>query len=215
MATGATTKPLNDQDLRDLGFGAVVSRLLNAQRIKTTVLDIDAKQIDLIRRLGFKVFYGDATRLELLRSAGVEKAKLLIIAIDDVDKSVQLTQTVQHEFPNLTMLVRAKDRDHAYQLINLGVRYIFRETLDSSLDLSVQALRLLGFGAYRANRAARTFKAYDEESVRDLAAFVNSDEKDFLGEIRRRVRTLDELFEAERAGQAFRYDKGWDPPRPS
>jgi len=196
-------------------FGAVVSRLLNAQRIKTTVLDIDAEQIDLIRRLGFKVFYGDATRLELLRSAGVEKAKLLIIAIDDVDKSVQLTQTVQREFPNLTILVRAKDRAHAYQLINLGVRYIFRETLDSSLDLSVQALRLLGFGAYRAHRAARTFKAYDEESVRHLAAFVNSDEKDFLGEIRRRVHTLDELFEAERAGQAFRYDKGWDPPRPS
>jgi voltage-gated potassium channel Kch len=151
-------------------FGAVVSRLLNAQRIKTTVLDIDAEQIDLIRRLGFKVFYGDATRLELLRSAGAEKAKLLIIAIDDADKSVQLTRTVQQEFPNLTMLVRAKDRDHAYQLINLGVRYIFRETLDSSLDLSVQALRLLGFGAYRAHRAARTFKAYDEESVRHLAA---------------------------------------------
>jgi monovalent cation:proton antiporter-2 (CPA2) family protein len=194
-------------------FGAVVSRMLNAQHIKTTVLDIDAEQIDLIRRLGFKVFYGDATRLDLLRSAGVEKAKLLIIAIDDVDKSVQLTQTVQREFPNLTMLVRAKDRDHAYQLINLGVRYIFRETLDSSLDLSIQALRLLGFGGYRAYRAARTFKTYDEESVRHLAAFVNSDEKDFVGEIRRRVRTLDELFEAERAGQAFRYDKGWDPPR--
>ena len=140
---------------------------------------------------------------------------LLIIAIDDVDKSIQLTQIVQHEFPNLTMLVRAKDRDHAYQLINLGVRYIFRETLDSSLDLSVQALRLLGFGAYRAHRAARTFKVYDEESVRHLAAFVSSDEKDFLGEIRRRVRSLDELFEAERAGQAFRYDQGWDPPRAS
>ena len=196
-------------------FGAVVSRLLNAQRIKTTVLDIDAEQIDLVRRLGFKVFYGDATRLELLRSAGAEKAKLLIIAIDDVDKSIQLTETVQHEFPNLTMLVRAKDRDHAYKLINLGVKYIFRETLDSSLDLSIQALRLLGFGAYQAHRAAKTFKAYDEESVRHLAAFANSDEKDFLGEIRRRVRTLDELFEAERAGQAFRYDKGWDPPRGS
>ncbi|MGA8655844.1 MAG: monovalent cation:proton antiporter-2 (CPA2) family protein [Chthoniobacterales bacterium] len=194
-------------------FGAVVSRLLNAQRIKTTVLDIDGEQIDLVRRLGFKVFYGDATRLELLRSAGAEKARLLIIAIDDVDKSIQLTETVQRVFPNLTMLVRAKDRDHAYKLINLGVNYIFRETLDSSLDLSIQALRLLGFGAYRAHRAAKTFKAYDEESVRQLAAFANSDEKDFLGEIRRRVRTIDELFEAERAGQAFRYDAGWDPPR--
>ncbi len=87
-------------------FGAVVSRLLNAQSIKTTVLDIDAEQIDLVRRLGFKVFYGDATRLELLRSAGAEAARLLIIAIADVDKSIQLTQTVQHEFPNLTMLVK-------------------------------------------------------------------------------------------------------------
>jgi len=195
-------------------FGAVVSRLLNAQRIKTTVLDIDAEQIDLIRRLGFKVFYGDATRLELLRSAGAEKAKLLIIAIDDVDKSIELTEKAQREFPNLTMLVRAKDRDHAYKLINMGVNYIFRETLDTSLDLTIQALRLLGFGAYRAHRAAKTFKTYDEESVRYLAGFTDSDEKDFLGEVRRRVRTLDELFEAERAGQAFRYDKGWDPPVP-
>jgi len=112
------------------------------------------------------------------------------------------------------MLVRAKDRDHAYKLINMGVNYIFRETLDTSLDLTIQALRLLGFGAYRAHRAAKTFKTYDEESVRYLAGFTDSDEKDFLGEVRRRVRTLDELFEAERAGQAFRYDKGWDPPVP-
>jgi len=195
-------------------FGVVVSRLLNAQRIKTTVLDIDAEQIELVRRLGFKVFYGDATRLELLRSAGAEKAKLLIITIDDVDKSIELTEKAQREFPNLTMLVRAKDRDHAYKLINMGVNYIFRETLDTSLDLTIQALRLLGFGAYRAHRAAKTFKTYDEESVRYLAGFTDSDEKDFLGEVRRRVRTLDELFEAERAGQAFRYDKGWDPPVP-
>jgi monovalent cation:proton antiporter-2 (CPA2) family protein len=194
-------------------FGAVVSRLLNAQRIGTTVLDIDAEQIDLVRRLGFKVFYGDATRLELLRSAGAEHAKMLIIAIDDVDKSVQLAETVKREFPNLTMLVRAKDREHAYKLVNLGVKYVFRETLDTSLDLSIQALRLLGFGAYRANRAARTFKAYDEESVRQLAAFATADEKDFLGEVRRRVRFLDDLFEAERSGQPFASDTGWDPPR--
>ena len=194
-------------------FGTVVSRLLNAQRIRTTVLDIDAEQIDLVRRIGFKVFYGDATRLDLLRSAGAAEAKILIIAIDDPEKSVQLAETVQKEFPNLTLLVRAKDREHAYKLINLGVKYIFRETLDSSLDLSVQALRLLGFGAYRAHRAARTFKGYDEESVRQLAGFANLDEKDFLGEVRRRVRFLDELFEAERSGQPFSADAGWDRPQ--
>ncbi|MBV8968987.1 MAG: NAD-binding protein, partial [Verrucomicrobia bacterium] len=177
-----------------------------------TVLDIDAEQIDLIRRIGFKVFYGDATRLDLLRSAGAANAKILIIAIDDPEKSVQLVETVQKEFPNLTLLVRAKDREHAYKLINLGVKHIFRETLDTSLDLTVQALRLLGFGAYRAHRAARIFKGYDEESVRHLAGFVNLDEKDFLGEIRRRVRFLDDLFEAERSGQPFSVDAGWDRP---
>jgi hypothetical protein len=111
------------------------------------------------------------------------------------------------------MLVRAKDREHAYRLVNLGIKYMFRETLDTSLDLSIQALRLLGFGAYRAHRAARTFKTYDEDSVRQLAAFANADEKDFLGEVRRRVRFLDDLFEAERSGQPFTSDTGWDPPR--
>jgi monovalent cation:proton antiporter-2 (CPA2) family protein len=194
-------------------FGTVVSRLLNAQQIRTTVLEIDAEQIDLIRRIGFKVFYGDATRLDLLRSAGAADAKILIIAIDDPEKSVQLVETVQKEFPNLTLLVRAKDREHAYKLINLGIKHVFRETLDTSLDLSVQALRLLGFGAYRAHRAARTFKDYDEESVRHLAAFANLDEKDFLGEVRRRVRFLDDMFEAERARQPFSVDVGWDPPK--
>jgi voltage-gated potassium channel Kch len=180
-------------------YGAVIARLLNSQNIKTTVLDFDPEQVDLIRKIGFKVFYGDATRHEMLAAAGAAQAKLLLIAINDVEASLGLVQLAQKHFPNLNLLVRAYDREHAYRLIKMGVRNIFRETLESSLEMSVEALRLLGFGAYRAYRAAHTFKEYDEETVRVLAEYYGTDEKDFLGQVRKRVQTLDELFESERA----------------
>jgi len=194
-------------------YGVVVGRLLNAQGIKTTVLDFDPEQVDLIRKIGFKVFYGDATRHEMLAAAGAEQAKLLVIAIDDVEGSLRLVGLAQKHFPNLTLLVRAKDREHAYRLIKMGVKSVFRETLESSLEMSVQALRVLGFGAYRAYRAAHTFKEYDEETVRILAEYYGTDEKDFIGQIRKRVQTLDELFESERIGATRPEDTGWERPK--
>jgi monovalent cation:proton antiporter-2 (CPA2) family protein len=193
-------------------YGAVVARLLNAQKIKTTVLDFDPEQVDLIRKIGFKVFYGDATRHELLAAAGASQAKLLLIAIDDIESSLGLVRLAQTHFPNLTLLVRAKDREHAYRLIKMGVKNVFRETLESSLEMSVQALRILGFGAYRAYRAAHTFKEYDEETVRILAEYYGTDEKDFLGQIRKRVQTLDELFESERSVTPGP-DSAWERPK--
>jgi glutathione-regulated potassium-efflux system ancillary protein KefC len=124
---------------------------------------------------------------------------------------VSLAQT---HFPNLTLLVRAKDREHAYRLIKLGVKNIFRETLESSLELTIQALRVLGFGAYRAHRAAHTFKQYDEETVELLSEYYGTDEKDFLGRVRKRVQTLDELFESERNASSVQpQDLGWDRPK--
>lgn len=194
-------------------YGAVVGRLLNAQGIKTTVLDFDPEQVDLIRKIGIKVFYGDATRHEMLEAAGAAEAKLLVVAIDDVEGSLRLVELAQKHFPNLTLLVRAKDREHAYRLIKIGVKDIFRETLESSLELGVQALRVLGFGAYRAHRAAHRFKEYDEETVRILSQYYGTDEKDFLGQVRKRVQTLDELFETERSGPTRPEDAGWDRPK--
>jgi monovalent cation:proton antiporter-2 (CPA2) family protein len=193
-------------------YGAVVARLLNAQKIKTTVLDFDPEQVDLIRKIGFKVFYGDATRHEMLAAAGAAQAKLLLIAIDDIEGSLGLVRLAQTHFPNLTLLVRAKHREHAYRLIKMGVKNVFRETLESSLEMSVQALRILGFGAYRAYRAAHTFKEYDEETVRILAEYYGTDEKDFLGQIRKRVQTLDELFESERSVTPGP-DAAWERPK--
>jgi monovalent cation:proton antiporter-2 (CPA2) family protein len=192
-------------------FGHIVGRVLHLQGIKATVLDHDAQQVELVRKLGIKVFYGDASRLELLRAAGAENAKLMIVAIDDEEKSLLIVEAVQKHFPNLKILARAVGRDHAYRLLDRGVNNIFRETLGSSLDLSVAALRLLGFRAYEATRAAISFREYDEQSVRELAQYAG-DRSQFIAKAREEIRSLEQLFEAERR-RVRHSDTGWDPPK--
>jgi glutathione-regulated potassium-efflux system protein KefB len=195
-------------------FGHIIGRILKNHGVKTTVLDLDADQVELVRKIGVKVYYGDATRAELLRSAGAEKAKLFVIAIDDEDKSLELVETIRRDFPHLKILTRANGRDHAYRLIQKGLstREIFRETLGSSLDLSIEALRTLGFPAYQVHRAVRWFRRYDEESVAHLAKFA-SDPDALISAARERVRTIDELFASERHGITMLSDAGWDPPK--
>ena len=148
-------------------------------------------------------------------AAGAAQAKLLVIAIDDVDGSLDLVRLAQKHFPKLKLLVRANDREHAYRLIKLGIKDIYRETLESSLQMSIQAMQVLGFRAYQAHRAAHKFKEYDEETVRLLAEYYGTDEKDFIGRVRKRVQTLDELFEAEGTGAVNPVDFGWDRPKTS
>jgi monovalent cation:proton antiporter-2 (CPA2) family protein len=194
-------------------FGHIVGRVLNLQGVKTTVLDLDADQVDLVRKLGVKVFYGDASRLELLQAAGAESAKLLIIAIDDEEKSMEMVEMAQKHFPNLQILARAAGRDHAYRLLKNGVKHIYRETLGSSLDLSVNALRLLGFRAYEAQRAAKAFRDYDEQTVRELAQY-SEDETQLIARAKEQIRSLDEIFEMERHCNRPS-DAGWDPPSPT
>jgi monovalent cation:proton antiporter-2 (CPA2) family protein len=191
-------------------FGHIVGRILNLQGIRTTVLDLDPDQVELVRKLGAKVFYGDASRLELLQAAGADKAKLMIVAIDDEEKSLVIVDTVQKHFPNMQILARATGRDHAYRLLSHGVEHIFRETLGSSLDLSVAALRMLGFRAYEAQRAAKAFRDYDEQTVRELAQY-SEDESKYIAKARERIRSLDEIFKMERH-RARHSDSGWDPP---
>jgi monovalent cation:proton antiporter-2 (CPA2) family protein len=194
-------------------FGHIVGRVLNLKGVKTTVLDLDADQVALVRKLGLKVFYGDASRLELLRAAGANQAKLLIVAVDDEEKSLLIIETAQKYFPNLKIFARAIGRDHAYRLIDQGIENIFRETLGSSLDLSVAALRALGFRAYEAQRAARFFRDYDEQSVRALAPYAKN-QKELISQARERIQTLEQLMEAERSRVRYS-DTGWEPPVPS
>ncbi len=174
-------------------FGHIVGRLLRANRIGTTVLDLDAEQVEIVRRLGIKVFYGDATRLDLLKAAGAAHAKLIVIAIDDEGKSVALAATVQKHFPHLKIFARAVGRVHAYEYQKRGIMTFYRETLGSSLDLGVDVLRTLGHSEERARHAARVFKAHDEQGVRDLAQFWEDDDA-YLKNARLHIEAFERMF---------------------
>ena len=191
-------------------FGHIVGRLLRANGVGTTVLDLDADQIEIIRRLGIKVFYGDATRLDLLHAAGAARAKLIVIAIDDEAKAVELAETVQKHFPNLKIFARASGRVHAYQFQKRGVTTFYRETLASSLDLGVDVLRTLGFRAHQAHRAAQVFKQHDESAVRDLAQYWEDDAR-YFSEARRQIDAFDRMFANDAPGRRAFNDRGWEP----
>lgn len=179
-------------------FGHIVGRLLRANGIGTTVLDLDAEQVGIVRRLGIKVFYGDATRLELLYAAGATQAKIIIIAIDDEQKSVALVETVQKHFPHLKIFARAVGRVHAYEYQKRGIQSFYRETLGSSLDLGIDVLRELGLRRSQAVRAATLFKRHDEQSVRELAQFWDDDDAYFKN-ARQHIEAFEQMFASDAA----------------
>jgi CPA2 family monovalent cation:H+ antiporter-2/glutathione-regulated potassium-efflux system protein KefB len=191
-------------------FGAIVGRLLRANGVEATVLDLDSDRVDLLRKLGLKVFYGDASRLDLLHAAGADKAKLIVLALDNPEKNRELVATVQKHFPQLTILARAPGRPAAYELIEAGVEHVFRDKLDSALRLGVEALHLLGFRRHHAYRAAQTFRRHDEEALRDLAA-MRHDQALYLGAARQRIEDLEKLLRGDLADGGEMRDVGWDP----
>ena len=138
-------------------FGQIINRLLVANGIPTVVLDHEAAQVDNVRKINMKSYYGDATRLDLLETAGIEHARLLVIAIDDKDRTTELIKLVRRSFPHIYILARAYDRGHAYQLRHAGAHGIVSETYHSALDLGEQALIALGFHPDRARQQKETF----------------------------------------------------------
>ncbi len=190
-------------------FGSIVGRLLLANGVGTTVLDIDSDRVDLLRKLGLKVFYGDASREDLLRSAGAEQARLLIVALDSGEKCAELVATARRLFPHLTLLTRVPGRGAAYELLDAGLEHVFRDKLDSSLRTGVEALRLLGFRGYQAHRAAQTFRRHDEAALRELAA-MRHDQALYINTARQRIRDLEELLQNDLRDAAESRDAGWD-----
>jgi voltage-gated potassium channel Kch len=190
-------------------FGSVVGRLLRANGVGATVLEYDSDHVELLRKLGLKVFYGDASRRDLLRSAGAEQARLLILAVDDHQRTLGLVSTIKKHFPHLTILARAAGRTEAYELLDAGVQHVYRETLDTSLRLGVDALRLLGARSYQAHRAARTFRRHDEESVVELAQ-MRHDQSKYLSEAKQRIQSLEQILLDELHWQPDERDAGWD-----
>lgn len=192
-------------------FGQIVGRLLHANKIGTTVLDYKPSQIEMVRRFGYKVFYGDASRIDLLHAAGAEDAKLFILAIDDKDKALEIAETVKKHFPNLEIIARSFDRRHSYELMNLGVKIIKRETFNSALELGEAALKLLGFYNYQAHRAALTFKHHDEKTLVDLHEHWGDDEA-FLIQTRLKNQDLLELLSSDEEDIEGDMDHSWERP---
>jgi glutathione-regulated potassium-efflux system ancillary protein KefC len=149
-------------------FGRTVGRLLHANGIPTTILDYDPDRIEAVRRFGYKVYYGDASRHDVLEIAGAEHARLLIVAVDDQEMALQVVEQARKHYPHLVILSRADDNGHAYELMRRGVQLFRREYYASALHLGEDALKQLGFGAYRAKQAANIFNDYDQELLQKL-----------------------------------------------
>jgi CPA2 family monovalent cation:H+ antiporter-2 len=186
-------------------FGNITGRFLTANGIGTTVLDVDSDRVELLRKLGLKVYYGDATRYDLLKAAGAQDAQLIVIALDDTQKRIELVKTVKKHFPHLHILTRAHDRTDYYDFLDEGVLHIYRETLDTALTLGVDALQLLGHEAYRANRAARIFKNHDEQALKHLAA-VRGDQQQYINTSREKISQLEQLMLADLADNTLKQD---------
>ncbi|AFY40164.1 Kef-type potassium/proton antiporter, CPA2 family [[Leptolyngbya] sp. PCC 7376] len=190
-------------------FGQIIGRLLIANGFQTTILDSDPVHIEMLRKFGNKVFYGDPTRMDLLHSAGAEHAKLLIIAIDDVEKCLHMIDLVKKEFPHLKLLVRAVDRRHAYQLIHRKVDVIERETFEASLHMGIEALKLLGFRAYRAHHDAQTFRHHDIEAMYEMAE-IHEDESGLVARSNQLFDDLQEIFQSDNYDLPHEVDQAWD-----
>jgi voltage-gated potassium channel Kch len=190
-------------------FGSIVGRLLRANGIGITVLELDSDKVDLLRKLGLVVFYGDASRHELLHSAGAENAKLMVFALDEHPKVIQMVHMVKKHFPHLTLFARAAGRTEAYELLDAGVDHVYRATFDTSLRTGIDALRTLGFRSYQAHRATRTFRHHDEEALGALR-HVRHDTKTYISHARQRIGDLEQLLLSELIESEEHLDAGWD-----
>jgi glutathione-regulated potassium-efflux system ancillary protein KefC/glutathione-regulated potassium-efflux system protein KefB len=188
------------------GFGRVgqiVSRVLRMSGIPFTALEASYQQVDFVRRFGSKVYYGDASRLELLQAARAHEAKLFVLAIDDVEASVRTAEVVRRHFPDLPIIARARNRVHVFRLRDLGVKNIFRETFPTSLDMARLALLRMGMGAAATERAVAMFRSHDEEQL-DAQYAVQNDEAQLIQTAQQAAEQLRELFETDVAGPEAR-----------
>jgi glutathione-regulated potassium-efflux system ancillary protein KefC len=190
-------------------FGQIVGRLLRANQVKLTVLDHDPDQIETLRRFGFKVFYGDATRIDLLHAAGANKARALVVAIDDIEDSLALVDAVREAYPDLAIVARARNVTHYYRLLDRGVTIIERETFEAGLMLGRRTLEELGFDPFRARQAAMKFRQHNIASMIDVYP-VYQDQDKYISMARRAREELNEMFARDVKALEDEDGQGWD-----
>jgi CPA2 family monovalent cation:H+ antiporter-2 len=189
-------------------FGSTLGRLLRANGVEATILDNDSDQVDLLRKLGFKVYYGDATRHDLLEAAGAHEAELLVCAIAP-EAAPDLVETVHKHFPHLKLHVRSRNRMDAYELMDQGVLHIYRETLDTAVRMGVDVLQELGFRRYTAQRAGQAFQRYDQAALKELAS-KRGDKVDYISSVREKIAEQEELLRKDLHHDPTHADHAWD-----
>jgi glutathione-regulated potassium-efflux system ancillary protein KefC/glutathione-regulated potassium-efflux system protein KefB len=193
-------------------FGQVVHRLLTANGFTTSILEHNADQVELVRTFRNKANYGDASRVDLLRAAGAQDAKLLVIAVDDPDKTLQIAEQAKRHFPHLKVLARAYDRLHVYELLKRDVHACERETFEGALRLGAAALRALGRRAHAAERAAGVFRRHDLRQLHEMAEhWGKGDFEAYRSNVNARRDMLEEALQRDLAAHgAIAPDAAWD-----
>ncbi len=193
--------PAKDEHVVIAGFGRygqIVARVLRGKKIPFIALDISPEQVELVRKFGARAFYGDASRAEILEAAQTAKARAFVLAIDDVEASLRAAELVRRLYPDLPVYARARNRNHAHRLLDLGVKAIQRETFLSALETTRQVLVGLGFSQREADRDVRIFKAHDERRLSEDYAHYSDMEK-IQAKARSDASTLERLFEEDAA----------------
>jgi glutathione-regulated potassium-efflux system ancillary protein KefC/glutathione-regulated potassium-efflux system protein KefB len=188
-------------------MGQIVGRLLMANGYRTVILESSAAQIELLRKFGRRVHYGDATRLDLLRAAGADQAKLLVVAIDDQDKALDLVENARQHFPQLKVIARAWDRRHAYQLLGKGAHAVERETFEGGLSMATEALKQLGMRAHQAQHAAGIFRRHDLRTFEELAPLWGDEER-YVVAARESSRVMERLLQEDLEDLGGRIEEG-------
>ncbi|MDX6019474.1 glutathione-regulated potassium-efflux system protein KefB [Scandinavium sp. V105_16] len=188
-------------------FGQVIGRLLMANKMRITVLERDISAVNLMRKYGYKVYYGDATQIELLRSAGADDAESIVITCNAPEDTMKLVELCQQHFPHLHILARARGRVEAHELLQAGVKQFSRETFSSALELGRKALITLGMHPHQAHRAQLHFRRLDMRMLRELMP-VHSDTQQ-ISRVREARRELEEIFQREMQQERRQLD-GWD-----
>lgn len=179
-------------------FGQIVTRLLRAQGFEMTLIDDDPAQIELVKRFGVKVFYGDGGRIEILRAAGADKARMIVIAVAGADRILGIAELVRRNFPDVIIAARAVDRSHAHDLMALGVHVFERETFRGAIKLGEQALMALGHEEAEARRVAEAFEKHDTRMLHE-SYVVRHDQAAYIGFVRRSTEMLDAVMKADRS----------------
>ncbi|MDV6168616.1 monovalent cation:proton antiporter-2 (CPA2) family protein [Flavobacterium sp. DG1-102-2] len=200
----------NDVIIAGFGnFGSTIVRLLKTNGILPTVLDMDSDRVDSLRKMGFKVYYGDASRLELLKAAGCENAKLFIAAIDNPRVNLEVVEIIKKHFPHLKILARARNRSDAFELVDMGIKNFYRENMYSAVHLGVDALIEMGHRRYTATRQGQRFIKYDEESILRLAE-KRHDKKAFLMSTLEEIELQEQLLRNDLYAQLGANDHAWE-----